>query len=58
MMAENSATHYQITVNRPFDFARTQFRPGARYTVKASVFEAMQAEMPEAIATADPIKKG
>lgn len=57
-MAKNSATHYQITVNRPFDFARARFRPGARYTVKASVYEAMQAEMPEAIASTDPIKKG
>ena len=54
----NDPTHYAVTVNRPFEFARARFLPGARYTVKASIFEAMQAEMPEAIATADPIKKG
>ena len=57
-MAKSSATHYQITVNRPFEFARARFSPGARYTIKAAVYDAIQAERPEAIATADPIKKG
>lgn len=48
-------THYKITVNRHFEFASARFRPGARYTVKASIYDALKAEQPEAIASADPI---
>ncbi|MFO7805758.1 MAG: hypothetical protein R6V30_08845 [Paracoccaceae bacterium] len=51
-------THYKITVNRPFEFARARFRPGARYTVTAEVYDQMKADHGEAIKDADPIKKG
>jgi hypothetical protein len=57
-MPENAATHYEIRVNRPFEFVRARFRPGARYTVKASIYDQIVAEMPEVIASANPIKKG
>jgi hypothetical protein len=51
-------THYRVTVNRPLDFAGARFRPGARYTVKASIYDGLQADHPEAIATSEPLKKG
>jgi|AACY02.16.fsa_nt_gi hypothetical protein len=51
-------THYEVTVNRPFEHAGARFRPDARYTIKAAVYDALEAERPEAIATADPVKKG
>lgn len=51
-----SPSHYKVTVNRYFEFAGARFRPGARYTVKASVYDAMKAEHPEAIASADPVQ--
>jgi hypothetical protein len=51
-------THYKVTVNRPFEYAGARFRPGARYTIKASVFDGLQADHKEAIATSEPIKKG
>lgn len=51
-------THYQVTVNRPIEYAGARFRPSARYTVKASVYDGLKADHPEAIATASPIKKG
>ncbi len=51
----NKPTHYKITVNRHVEFASARFRPGNRYTVKASIFDAMKAKQPEAIASADPI---
>lgn len=49
-------THYKITVNRHIEFAAARFRPGARYTLKASVYDALKAEHPEAIASASPIR--
>lgn len=51
-----SPSHYKITVNRYFEFAGARFRPGARYTVKATVYDALKTEQPEAIASADPIQ--
>ena len=51
-------THYRMTVNRPFEHAGARFRPGGRYTVKASVYDAIKKERPEAIATADPLNMG
>lgn len=51
-------THYRVTVNRPFEHAGARFRPGALYTIKAAVYDALQAERPEAIATVFAIKKG
>jgi hypothetical protein len=49
-------SHYRITVNRYLEFATARFRPGARYTIKASVYDALKAEHPEAIASASPIR--
>jgi hypothetical protein len=51
-------THYRVTVNRPFEFAGARFRPGARYTLKATVFDDLTAEHPEAVASSEPIKRG
>lgn len=51
-------THYQVTVNRPFEHAGARFRPDARYTIKAAVYDELKADRPEAIAKAEPIKKG
>jgi hypothetical protein len=50
-------THYRVTVNRPFEYAGARFRPGASYTLKAAVYDGLKADHPEAIATAEPIKK-
>ena len=49
-------THYRVTVNRPFEHAGAHFRPGARYTVTAAVFDGLKTDHPEAIVTADPLK--
>lgn len=49
-------SHYRITVNRHIEFATARFRPGARYTIKASVYDALKEEHPEAIASASPIR--
>lgn len=49
-------THYKITVNRHFEFAAARFRPGARYTIKASVYDALVAEHPGVVASADPVQ--
>jgi hypothetical protein len=57
-MAENTPTHYKITVNRPLEFARARFRPGGRYTLKAEVYDQMKAEHDVAIASAEPMRKG
>jgi len=51
-------THYKITVNRPFEHANARFRPGARYTVTAKVYDQIKAEHEGAIDGADPVKKG
>lgn len=50
-------THYRLTVNRPLEYAGARFRPGARYTIKAAVFDGLKAGHPEAIATSEPLKK-
>ena len=49
-------SHYRIMVNRHLEFSTARFRPGARYTVKASVYDALKEEHPEAIASASPIR--
>lgn len=49
-------THYRVTVNRPLEYAGARFRPGARYTVKAKVYDDLKKDHPEAIASADPLK--
>ena len=49
-------SHHRITVNRHIEFAGARFRPGARYTLKASVYDALKAEHPEVIASASPIR--
>jgi hypothetical protein len=54
----NAPTHYRVTVNRPFEYARARFRPGATYTLTASVYEGLVETHPEAIATAAPLNKG
>lgn len=51
-------THYRVTVNRPLEFAGARFRPGARYIVTASIYDGLQADHSEAIATSEPLKKG
>ena len=48
-------THYKLTVKRPVDAANAAFRPGARYTVKAAVRDAIKDKAPDAIATEFPI---
>lgn len=50
-------THYRVTVNRPLEYAGARFRPGARYTLKAAVYDGLKADHSEAIATAEPLKK-
>jgi hypothetical protein len=55
MMAK-TPSHYRITVNRPLEFFGARLRPGARYTVKAAVYDALRATHPEAIASADPMR--
>jgi hypothetical protein len=49
-------THYRMTVNRPLEHAGARFRPGARYTVTAAVYDRLKADNEAAIATAQPIK--
>ena len=49
-------THYRITVNRPLEAMNARFRPGARYTVKAAVHDAIREQAPDAIATAEPMQ--
>jgi hypothetical protein len=48
-------THYRITVNRPLEVMNARFRPGARYTVKAAVHDALRDRAADAIATAEPM---
>ena len=51
-------THYRMTVNRHFEHAGARFRPGGTYTVKASIYDEIKNDRPEAIATAEPMKMG
>jgi hypothetical protein len=48
-------THYRMTVNRPLEVMNARFRPGARYTVKAAVHDAIKDQASDAIATAEPM---
>ncbi len=48
-------THYRITVNRPVEAGGTRLRPGARYTVKAAVHDALRKDMSEAIVEATAV---
>lgn len=48
-------THYRITVNRPVEAAGTRLGPGARYTVKAAVHEALRKDTPEALVEATAV---
>jgi hypothetical protein len=54
-MMASKPTHYRITVNRPLEVANARFRPGARYTVKAAVHDALREQAADAIATAEPM---
>lgn len=51
-------SHYELTVNRPVEIAGIRFRPGARYRVKAAMYDAVKQASPEAIASVDPISNG
>ncbi len=51
-------THFKITVNRPVEVANTRLRPGARYRVKAALYDAIREAAPDAIASADPVSAG
>jgi hypothetical protein len=55
-MAKKPA-HYELTVNRPVEIAGIRFRPGARYQVKAAMYDAVKQASPEAIASVGPISK-
>ena len=48
-------SHYKLTVNRPLEVMNAKFRPGARYTVKAAVHDAIKDQAADAIATAEPM---
>jgi hypothetical protein len=48
-------THYRITVKRPLEVMNARFRPGARYTIKAAVHDAIREQAADAIATAEPM---
>jgi hypothetical protein len=48
-------THYKITVNRPIEVVNARFRPGARYTIKTAVHDAIKEQAADAIATAEPM---
>lgn len=50
-----SPTHYRITVNRPIEASKMNFNPGAKYTVKASVHDAIKKTAADAIASAEPM---
>lgn len=48
-------THYKLTVNRPIEVAGLMMKPGARYTVKASVHTTIKQDHPDAVVKADPV---
>jgi len=50
-------THYELTVNRPVEVDGIRFRPGARYQVKAAMYDAVRQAAPEAIASTGPLLK-
>jgi hypothetical protein len=50
-------THYKLTVNRPIEVAGITMKPGARYTVKATVHDQMKQDHPDAVTKADPLVK-
>lgn len=48
-------THYRMTVNRPIEASGIVFKPDARYTVKAAVYDVIKEMAADAIASADPM---
>jgi len=48
-------SHYELTVNRPVEVDGVRFRPGARYQVKAPVYDAIKRASPDAVASVSPI---
>jgi len=48
-------THYKLTVNRPIEIAGIMMKPGARYTVKATIHDTIKQDHTEAVVKADPI---
>ena len=50
-------SHYELTVNRPVEVDGVRFRPGARYQVKAAMYDAVERESPDAVATVSPISQ-
>ena len=48
-------SHYELTVNRPVEVDGIRFRPGARYQVKAAVYDAVKRASPDAVASVSPI---
>lgn len=52
-----SPTHYTLTVKKPAEVAGIQLRPGARYTVKAAVHDALKKAEPDAIDQATAHKR-
>ena len=51
-------SHYELTVNRPIEITGVRFRPGARYRVKAAMYDAIRQASPEAVASVAPTSKG
>jgi hypothetical protein len=52
------ATHYKLTVLRPFTCAGVSFRPDAVYEVTAEVFKEIEVGFADAIEKASSLKKG
>jgi hypothetical protein len=50
-------SHYELTVNRPVEVDGIRFRPGARYQVKAAMYDAVKRASPDAVASVGPISK-
>lgn len=48
-------THYRLTVSRPLAASGMNFNPGAKYTVKAAVHDALREQASDAIASAEPM---
>ena len=48
-------THYRLTVSRPVAASGMNFNPGAKYTVKAAVHDALREQEADAIASAEPM---
>ncbi len=48
-------THYKMTVNRPIDVAGIVFKPGANYTIKATVYDEIKQNHAAAVVKAEPM---